>query len=119
MEGFLRTRVLSALPHLLFSMDEPFVCDRVDNAQVFVILEKDVLCECQPQAHHSIFTSSLVTLLAVYFAFNLQYGETEKNMYKFLEEHVLGIVPKRKSYVLKQTENKLFSQHRTKTTPSS
>ena len=114
MEGFLRTRVPSALPHLLFSMDEPFVRDRVDNTQIFVILEKDVLCECQPLAYHSIFTSSLVTLLAVYFAFNLQYGETEKNMYKFLEEHVLGIVPKRKSYVLKQTENKLFNQHRKK-----
>lgn len=97
------------MPYLLFNMEEePFTRERLGTAQIFVIVDKDVLCECTSQAKQSLFTSSLITLLAVFYAFNLHYGDTEKNMYKFLEEHVLGIVPKRKSYILKQIENKVF-----------
>ena len=48
MEGFLRTRVPSALTHSFLTMDEPLVSERVDNALIFVMVEKDVLCERQP-----------------------------------------------------------------------
>ena len=116
MEHFLKNRAPSNLPHLLLSMDEPIETERLGSAQIFVILEKDVLCECQqPQTNHSVITSSLITLLSVYYALNLQYGDTEKNMFKFLEEHVLGLAPKRKSYVLKKIENKLLSKLRLNT----
>lgn len=110
MEQYLKKRAATALPHLLFSMTEPLVQERLEDAQIFVVLDKDILCECEPQEKYSLFYSSLITLLAVYFVFNLQYGETDKNLFKFLEEHVLSIVPKRKNYVLKQIENKLFRQ---------
>ena len=109
MEQFLKKRVPSTLPYLLFSMtEEPFTKENLGTAQIFVIVDKDILCECTSQAKQSVFKSSLITLLAVFYAFNLHYGDTKKNMYKFLEEHILGIVPKRKSYTLKQIENKLF-----------
>ena len=45
------------------------------------MMEKDVLCECQPREiePHSTFVSST---LSVYFAFNLQFGkkDNKKNL---------------------------------------
>ena len=55
-------------------------------------------------------TSSIVTLVAVYYSFNLEYEQKRKHLFTFFEEHVLGIVPKRKPYILKQLENKLLSK---------
>lgn len=79
-----------------------------DTAQVFVILDQD--CECVPVANQSIFTSSVVTLVAVYYSFNLEYEQKRKHFFAFFEEHVLGVVPKRKPYILKQLENRLLSK---------
>ena len=73
-----------------------------------MILDQDVLCECMPAVNHSIFTSSMVTLVAVYYSFNLEHEQKRKHLFTFIEEHVLGIVPKRKPYILKQLENKLL-----------
>lgn len=81
-----------------------------DTAQVFVILDQDVLCECMPAVNHSIFTSSVVTLVAVYYSFNLEYEQKRKHLFTFFEEHVLGVAPRRKPYILKQLENKLLSK---------
>lgn len=79
-----------------------------ENAQVFIVLEKDVLCECQPINDYSIFASCIVSLVAVHYAFNLEYGESWRTILKILEEHVLDIAPKLTSYSLKQIENKLL-----------
>ena len=82
-----------------------------DTAQVFAIFDQDVLCECMPAAsNHSISTSSIVTLVAVYYSFNLEYEQKGKHLFTFFQEDVLGIVPKRKSYISKQLENKLLSK---------
>lgn len=87
----------------------------VDNVtsethQIFVILDQDVLCECSEAVNHSVFTSSLVTLMAVYYTFNLGYEDGRKYLFKFLEEHILGVISKRKPYMFKQLENKLLGK---------
>ena len=43
----------------------------------------------------------IITLIAVYYAFNLQYEDSRK---------YLGIAQKRKSYLQKKLENKLLSK---------
>lgn len=105
MKHFLRSDVPSKFPYLVLAENGE---SSGENTQIFIVLENDVLCECQPIFDYSMFASSLVSYLAVYYAFNLEYGDTWKNIFKFLEEHVLGIAPKRKSYQLKQIENKLL-----------
>lgn len=105
MEHFLHSDVTSNFPYLVLAENGE---SSGENTQIFIVLEKDVLCECQPLSLITLFASSLVSYLAVYYAFNLEYGDNWKNIFKFLEEHVLGITPKRKSYQLKQIENKLL-----------
>ena len=110
MEQFLQDDAPSNGPFLLLhkSTDN----DKEEDAQLFIILEKDVLCECLPvpQVNAGIFITSLVTLLAVFFSFNLEYADTQKNLFKFLAQHVLDIVPKRKTYVLRKIENRLLGK---------
>ena len=97
---------VSKSPFLLRTSCTAAVDNAVSDApQIFVILDQDVLCECSEIVNHSIFTSSLVTLMAVYYTFNLAYEDKRKNLFKFLEEHVLGVILKRKPYTLKQLEN--------------
>ena len=106
MESFL-SKVPSNHPYLVFT--EGAGC--LDKAQVFLILEKDVLCECLPVSEDiSIYASSLVSLIAVYYTFNLEYPDCWKYLFKILEEHVLDIPPKQKSYTLKQLENRLLKK---------
>lgn len=98
MEQYLKKRAVTALPHLLFSMTEPLIQERLEDAQIFVVLDKDILCECEPQEKYSLFYSSLITLLAVYFVLNLQYvkqirifSNSWKSMFSplFLSEKIL------------------------------
>ena len=85
--------------------------DTADSAtQMFVILEQDVLCEWIKHPDYSLPLSSLVTLVAVYYTFYLEYEDERKHLFKFLEEHIFGVMPKRKTYLLKQLENKLLSK---------
>jgi len=94
MESFLK-KVPSKHAYLVLSQGSE---SSKDEAQVFLILEKDVLCECLPVSDETnVFTSSLVFLLAVYYTFNLQYPDTWKYLFILLEEHVLDISPKRKT----------------------
>ena len=44
-------------------------------------------------------------VLAVQFTFNFKYHRSHTAVFKFLEEHVLGIRPKTKSYAYKNVEN--------------
>lgn len=46
----------------------------------------------------------------MYYSFNLEYEQKRKHFFTLVEEHVLGIVPKRKPYLLKQLENRLLSK---------
>ena len=76
--------------------------DTADSAtQMFVILE-DVLCEWIEHPDYSLPLSSLVTLVAVYCTFNLEYEDERKHLFKLSEEHIFGMTPKRKTYLLKQ-----------------
>ena len=87
-------------------------CWQEQKEQIFLIIDEDVLLECsQVSKDHCLFTSSLLTLMAIYYSCNLQYEDDRKHLFKFLEEHILGIIPKRKPiYILKQLENKLLSK---------
>lgn len=96
MPGQLSAKSVYLVPFLLFNieLEKPFKRERLGTAQIFVIVDKDVLCECKSKAKQSVFTTFLKTLLAVFYAFNLQYRDNEKNMYKFLDKHVLRVAPK-------------------------
>lgn len=105
MENFLKD-IPSKSPYLVH-----VEVDTADSAtQMFVILEQDVLCECIKHPDYSLPFSSLVTLVAGYYTFNFEYEDEHKHVLKFLEEHIFGEMPKRKTYLLKQLENKLLSK---------
>lgn len=109
MENFLQEAVPNDSPYLIYA--EPVANDPADSiGQIFVVLNQDILLECSKLCDHDIFTSSVVTLLAVYFAFNLEYEDKRKHLFKFLEEHILGITPKCKTYMMKKVENTLLAK---------
>ena len=109
MENLLQEAVTNDSPYLIYA--EPVANDSADSiGQIFVALNQDILLECSKLCDHDIFTSSLVILLAVYYAFNLGYKHNRKHLFKFLEEHILGITPKRKTYVMKQVGNRLLGK---------
>ena len=54
-ENFIKTEVPSKSPYLVYA--EVNQTESNNTAQVFVILDKDVLWECMPVVNHSIFTS--------------------------------------------------------------
>ena len=97
MENFLKD-IPSKSPYLLHVEG-----DTTDSAtQMFVILEQDVLCEWIKHPDYSLPLSSLVTLVAVYCIFNLEYEDECKHLFELSEEHIFGMTPKRKTYLLKQ-----------------
>ena len=53
---------------------------------------------------------ALISLLAVHYALILKYHSTHMSMFKFIEEHVLGVMPRRKSYAYRKIENALLSK---------
>lgn len=70
------------------------------------MVDKEIVVECEtPSA-----CKALITLIAVHFAFNLKYHSNHTAMFKFIHEHVLGDIPKRKSYAFKKLENSLLSK---------
>ena len=67
---------------------------------------KEVLLECQSLSNRDAF----ISLLSVHYAFNLQYNSNHMFMFKFIKEHVLGMIPKRITYVYGKIENALLSK---------
>lgn len=63
-------------------------------SQVFLVIDKEIVLECQSQNG----PDPLLTLMSSYFTFNLSYHRDQANMFRFIEEHVLGKAPKRKTY---------------------
>ena len=78
----------------------------ISSQQWFIIVDKEILLECESNSGCEAF----ITLVAVHFAFNLQYHTSHTGMFKFLQEHVFGVVPRRKSYSYKKLENSLLSK---------
>ena len=77
--------------------------DTADSAtQMFVILEQDVLCEWIKHPDYFLPLSSLVTLVAAYCTFNLEYEDERKHLFKLSQERIFNVMPKRKTYLLKQ-----------------
>ena len=54
------------------------------------------------------FSKGLLLLLAMYYCFNLEYDANQKLLYQFLEEHVLGLEPLRRTVKYRQICNKVF-----------
>ena len=97
----------------LSSNDPQLVCyigrDGVQDPtshQWFVVVDKEILLECEPY----LGREALITLIAVHFAFNLEYHSSHRAMFNFIHEHVLGILPKRKSYAYRKLENSPLSK---------
>ena len=90
-------------PQLIFYKGSEGV-DNPSSIQMFIVVDKGVLLECKSLSGRDAF----ISLLAVHYAFNLKYHPTHGAMFKFIEEHVLGMAPRRKSYAYKQLENALL-----------
>ncbi|XP_027039579.1 uncharacterized protein LOC113667914 [Pocillopora damicornis] len=67
--------------------------------QWFVVVDKEILLECESHLGR-----------AVHFAFNLEYHSSHGAMFNFIHEHVLSILPKRKSYAYRKLENSFLSK---------
>lgn len=74
--------------------------------QWFIVVDKEIVVECE--SHLSC--KALITLIAAHFAFNLKYNNFHTAMFKFIHEHVLGDIPRRKSYAFKRLENTLLAK---------
>ena len=70
------------------------------------MIDKKVLLECKSLSGRDAF----ISLLTVHYVFTLKYNLSHTSMFKFIEEHVLGVIPKRKSYAYRQIENALLSE---------
>lgn len=103
LDSFLKT-LRSNDPQLVFYQAEEV--DDPSSIQRFIVVDKEVLLECQSLSSRD----ALISLLSVHFALNLRYNSNHMFMFKFIEEHVLGIVPKRKTYAYRKIENALLSK---------
>lgn len=76
-------------PTLWFSLDDEGLLN-----QSFLVIDKKVFIELsQPVS----CVTSLLVLMGSYFAFNLSYETRQDNVFQFIEEFVLGIIPSRKT----------------------
>ena len=71
------------------------LCNRGDddevNDQLFIVMDGNIFTELKMK--ESDFTMGLLTLLGVYYSFNLEYKSSQKNLYQFFEEYILGLKP--------------------------
>ena len=76
------------------------------SQQFFIAVDKEIVVECESYSG----CKALITLVAVHYAFNLKYNSSHTGLFKFLLEHVFGVLPKRKSYTYRKLENTLLSK---------
>ena len=103
LDSFLTT-LKSNDPQLVFYQAED--ADDPGSIQRFIVVDKEVLLECQALSSRDAF----ISLLSVHYALNLQYNSNHMFLFKFIEEHVLGMIPKRKTYVYRKIKNALLSK---------
>ena len=70
--------------------NQPFIVKLFDadgdiSSQYFIVIEQTMMIEC-----NSVM-SSLFTLFAVHYVFNIQYHSRLKDLFQFLEEKVVSI----------------------------
>ena len=81
-----------------------------DSGQLFLVVDKAIFLEIEGQAGIMDYSKGLLLLLAMFYCFNLEYDANQKLLYQFLEEHVLGLKPLRRTFKYRQLCNKIFSQ---------
>ena len=75
-------------PTLWCSLDEEGLLD-----QAFVVVDKAIFIEVSDVT----YLNALLTLMGVYYTFNLSYDKRQELVYQFIEEFVLGLRPSKKS----------------------
>ena len=69
---------------------------RVDNdddqAQFFVVVDRKIFLDLKRTSYLKAFLS----LIAVYFCFNISYKRSQRMTFQFIEEYLLGITPLKK-----------------------
>lgn len=82
-----------------------------DLGQLFLVVDKAIILEIEGHEVGIIdYSKGLLLLLAMYYCFNLEYDANQKLLYQFLEEHVLGLKPLRRTFKYRQICNKIFGQ---------
>ena len=81
-----------------------------DSGQLFLVVDKAIFLEIEGQVGTMDYSKGLLLLLAMYYCFNLEYDANQKLLYQFLEEHVLGLKPLRRTFKYRQICNKIFCQ---------
>ena len=79
-----------------------------DSGQLFLVVDKAIFLEIESPEGIMDFAKGLLLLLAMYYCFNLEYDANQKLLYQFLEEHVLGLKPLRRTFKYRQICNKVF-----------
>ena len=77
------------------------------SGQLFIVIDKNIFLEIEGEMDYS---KGLLLLLAVHYCFNLQYDNNQKLLFQFLEEHVLGLKPLRRTFKYSQLCNKIFGR---------
>ena len=81
-----------------------------DSGQLFLVVDKAIFLEIEGQVGIMDYSKGLLLLLAMYYCFNLEYDANQKLLYRFLEEHMLGLKPLRHTFKYRQICNKIFDQ---------
>ena len=80
-----------------------------DSSQLFLVIDESVFLEVTDETNID-YSKGLYLLLAVYYAFNLQYDTKQKLLFQFLEEYVLELKPLTRTFKYRQICNKIFQQ---------
>lgn len=89
MDALIQKQTKTEQPTLWFSLDDDGLID-----QSFLVIDKKVFIELRQPVS---CVTSLLVLMGSYFAFNLSYEARQDNVFQFIEEFVLGIIPSRKT----------------------
>ena len=61
--------------------------------QAFIVVDKTIFIEVS----NVTYLNALLTLMGVYFSFNLRYDKKQELVFQFIEEFILGLRPAKKS----------------------
>ena len=70
-----------------------FVRDDDDEMQFFIVVDKEIFSELPT----SDYFTAVLTLIGVYYSFNIEYKGSQKLVFRFLEDYLLGLSPKKAS----------------------
>lgn len=93
-----------------FNTEQPWLIVAVDNegdenSQAFLVADRKVVCEVEATS----YIYCLFIFMAIHYALNIAYKNSQKLLYKFIEEYFLGITPSKKNQKYRKIVHELFA----------